>query len=59
MHMANVSSKRAPSKYKEGQEVTGRILEVDVAQKRISMSLKKLLCSDKLPTITSFQVSNV
>ena len=59
MHMANVHSKRGPSRYKEGQEVTGRILEVDAAKKRVSMSLKKLLCSDKLPTITSFQVSNV
>ena len=58
MHMANVHSKRGPSKYKEGQEVTGRILEVDAAKKRVSMSLKKLLCSDKLPTITSFEVSN-
>lgn len=57
MHTANVSSKRGPPKYIEGQQVTGRILEVDAAKKRVIMSLKKLLCSDKLPNITSFQVT--
>lgn len=57
LHTANTVGKRSSSKYKEGQEVTGRILEVDVARKRVSMTLKKLLCSDKLPVITTFQVS--
>ena len=56
-HMADTVGKRSSSKYKEGQEVTGRILEVDSAKKRVSMTLKKLLCSDKLPIITTFQVS--
>ena len=56
LHTANTVGKRSGSKYKEGQEVTGRILEVDVAKKRVSMTLKKLLCSDKLPAITTFQV---
>lgn len=56
LHTANTVGKRSSSKYKEGQEVTGRILEVDVAKKRVSMTLKKLLCSDKLPVITTFQV---
>ena len=59
MHMASVSSRRGPSKYKEGQEVTGRILEVEAAKKHVSMSLKKLLCNDKLPTISSSQVSRL
>ena len=53
----NCVGKRNVSKHKEGQEVTGRILEVDPAKKRISMTLKKLLCSDKLPIITTFQAS--
>ena len=57
VHMANTVGRRSSSKYKEGQEVTGRVLEVDVAKKRVSMTLKKLLCSDKLPLITAFQVS--
>ena len=57
VHMANTVGKRSSSKYQEGQEVTGRILEVDSAKKRVSMTLKKLLCSDKLPAITTFQVS--
>ena len=54
--MANTVGRRSVSKYKEGQEVTGRILEVDSAKKQVSMTLKKLLCSDKLPTITTFKV---
>ena len=57
VHMANTVGRRSVSKYKEGQEVTGRILEVDSAKKRVSMTLKKLLCSDKLPLITTFKVS--
>lgn len=57
LHTANTVGKRSSSKYKVGQEVTGRILEVDAAKKRVSMTLKKLLCSDKLPVITTFQVS--
>ena len=58
LHTANTVGKRSSSKYKEGQEVTGRILEVDIAKKRVSMTLKKLLCGDKLPVITTFQVSS-
>lgn len=57
MHVANTVGRRSVSKYKEGQEVTGRILELDSAKKRVSMTLKKLLCSDKLPVITHFKVS--
>lgn len=57
LHTANTVGKRSSSKYKVGQQVTGRILEVDAAKKRVSMTLKKLLCSDKLPVITTFQVS--
>jgi len=57
LHTANTVGKRSSSKYKVGQEVTGRILEVDAAKKRVSMTLKKLLCSDKLPVITTFQVN--
>ena len=57
LHTANTVGKRSSSKYKVGQEVTGRILDVDAAKKRVSMTLKKLLCSDKLPVITTFQVS--
>lgn len=54
--MANTVGRRSVSRYKEGQEVRGRILEVDTAKKRVSMTLKKLLCSDKLPIITTFKV---
>ena len=57
LHTANTVGKRSSSTYKVGQEVTGRILDVDAAKKRVSMTLKKLLCSDKLPVITTFQVS--
>ena len=57
--MANTVGRRSVSKYKEGQEVTGRILEVDSPKKRVSMTLKKLLCSDKLPIITAFKVSGL
>lgn len=57
--MANTVGRRSASKYKEGQEVTGRILEVDSSKKRVSMTLKKLLCGDKLRIITTFQVHHL
>lgn len=37
--------------------MTGRVLEVDPAARRITLSLKKLLREDKLPPFASWQVT--
>lgn len=57
MHMSDSGSERARTKFKEGQKVTGRVLEVDPAARRITLSLKKLLVGEKLPPFASWQVS--
>ena len=44
------------ARFKAGQNVTGRILDNDLAAKRISMTLKKSLISSKLPALTTLQV---
>jgi rRNA biogenesis protein RRP5 len=36
-----------------GQSVTGRVLNVDVAAKKLSMTLKPALLGSKLPPLTS------
>ncbi|BDA47226.1 probable protein RRP5 homolog [Coccomyxa sp. Obi] len=55
MHMSDSGSERARAKFKEGQKVTGRVLEVDPAARRITLSLKKLLVGEKLPPFASWQ----
>lgn len=57
MHMSDSGADRAKAKYKEGQKVSGRVLEVDVAARKITLSLKKLLVGEKLPPFASWQVS--
>jgi ribosomal protein S1 len=56
MHMSDSGAERAKAKYKEGQKVSGRVLEVDVAVRKITLSLKKLLVGEKLPPFASWQV---
>lgn len=57
MHLSDTGSKPgAAAKYKEGQKVTGRVLECDPSSKRITLSLKKLLMGDKLPPFTTWEV---
>jgi len=56
MHMSDSGTDRARAKLKEGQQVTGRVVEVDPAARRITLSLKKLLREDKLPPFASWQV---
>lgn len=55
--MSDSGSEKARAKYKEGQKVSGRVLEVDVAARKITLSLKKLLVGEKLPPFASWQVS--
>lgn len=55
-HMSEAGGERGRAKYKEGQKVTGRILEADAAMRRITMTLKKALCGDKLPPFSSWEV---
>ena len=55
-HMSESGSARGRSKFKEGQHVTGRVLEADAAARRITLSLKKGLCGDKLPPFAAWEV---
>lgn len=57
VHMSDSGSEKARAKFKEGQKVSGRVLEVDVAARKITLSLKKLLIGEKLPPFASWQVS--
>ena len=55
-HMSESGSARGRSKFKEGQRVSGRVLEADAASRRISLTLKKALCGDKLPPFAAWEV---
>ena len=52
-----VAGGKLKARYRAGQKVTGRILDNDLAAKRITMTLKKSLISSKLPALTTLQVS--
>ena len=56
VHLSDLGSKASRAKYKVGQEVRGRVLERDVASKRIVMTLKKALIGSKLPAIVHLEV---
>ncbi len=56
LHMSESGSARAASKFKEGQKVAARVLEADSAARRITLSLKKALCGDKLPPFSAWEV---
>lgn len=55
-HMSQSGSERARSKFKEGQRVAGRVLDADPALRRVTLTLKKALCGDKLPPFMSWEV---
>jgi rRNA biogenesis protein RRP5 len=59
VHLSDLASTGVTGKYKEGQKVTGRVLECDPAGKRINLSLKKLLKGEKLPPFSSWEVRAV
>jgi hypothetical protein len=55
LHMSDVGSKKAKSKYKEGQTVEGRVLSVDPDAKKLRLTLKKALLGSKLPPLADLR----
>ncbi|KAK9823324.1 hypothetical protein WJX72_001906 [[Myrmecia] bisecta] len=55
VHMSDLNTLKARTKYAVGQKVRGRVLEVDPAARRITMSLKKGLVTSKLPPLVNIQ----
>lgn len=58
LHMSDSGTKKAHKKFKEGQKVAGRVLAVDPAARRLTMTLKPALLGSKLPPITCLQVGS-
>jgi rRNA biogenesis protein RRP5 len=50
-HVSDVASAKAHRKFKEGQRVAGRVLQVDPARKRVTLTLKQTLVDSKLAAI--------
>ena len=51
LHMSDLASSKAHKKYKEGQKVGGRVLRVDVQNKKVVVTLKPALVDSKLPVL--------
>ena len=54
--MSDLGTKKAHKKFREGQAVSGRVLAVDPAARRLTLTLKPALLGSKLPAITCLQV---
>ena len=57
-HMSDLGEKHGKIKYKVGSKVTGRILKVDLAKRRTTMSLQHSLVSSKTKPLSSLEVNN-
>ena len=55
LHFSDASHKKAHKKFKEGQVVNGKVLEVDREKKKIIVTLKQTLLESKYPILTSFE----
>ncbi len=55
LHMSDIASSKAYKKYKEGQKVTGKILQVDASQKKLLLTLKPSLVDSKLPVLSKIE----
>eukprot|EP00890_Picochlorum_soloecismus_P005949 jgi/Picsp_1/6355/NSC_03704-R1_protein rrp5 homolog len=55
LHMSDAASVNAYKKFKVGQKVKGRILEIDNNRKRVKVSLKQSLVDSSLPIISCFE----
>jgi hypothetical protein len=51
LHVSDVGSKKAKSKFKEGQVVEGRVLSVEPDSNKVVLTLKKTLLGSKLPPL--------
>ena len=55
-HISDLGEKQGKAKYKVGSAVTGKVLTVDPAKKRATLTLKQALVSSKLKPLTSWEV---
>ena len=54
MHMADVSLLHPEKKFKEGMNVTARVLSTDPSKRKIRLTLKKTLVNSEAPLIKSY-----
>ncbi|KAL4538228.1 hypothetical protein Ndes2526B_g03454 [Nannochloris sp. 'desiccata'] len=55
LHMSDIASTKAYKKYKEGQKVTGKVLQVDLSAKKLLLTLKPSLVDSKLPVLAKIE----
>jgi rRNA biogenesis protein RRP5 len=55
LHFSDAAHKKAHKKFKEGQVVNGKVLEVDRDKKKIIVTLKQTLLESKYPMLTSLE----
>lgn len=55
LHYSDTVHKKSHKKFKEGQTVSGRVLEVKSGKKKIVVTLKKSLVESKYPMLTSME----
>jgi rRNA biogenesis protein RRP5 len=54
MHMADISLLHPEKKFKEGMDVTARVLSTDPSRRKIRLTLKKTLVNSEAPLIKSY-----
>lgn len=57
-HISDLGERQGKAKYKVGSSVSGRILAVNAARKRASMTLKKALVNSKVKPLAAWEVSH-
>ena len=55
-HLSDLGAKQGKAKHRLGATVTGRVLTVDPARQRMTMTLKQALVSSKLKPLASWEV---
>ncbi|KAI8105276.1 hypothetical protein M9435_000444 [Picochlorum sp. BPE23] len=55
IHFSDAAHKRSHKKFKVGQTISGRVLEVNKRKKKIVITLKKTLVDSKLPILASIK----
>lgn len=55
IHFSDAAHKRSYKKFKVGQTISGRVLEVNKRKKKIVITLKKTLVDSKLPILASIK----
>ncbi|PRW20900.1 RRP5-like protein [Chlorella sorokiniana] len=57
LHASDLGSAKGLKKYKEGQKVAGKVLSVDTASKKVTLTLKPSVVGSKLAPITCLQAA--